>query len=352
MITHMSLSPEGVTLHSIAAACGVSTMTVSRVMRNHPRVAANTRARVHAAARRLGYTPDPYLCRLMQRVRNHRHRRAVAVIAVLRDNHRGDDLLDPAYHYAPLQDISAQAARYGYRAEEFRLDRAKMSPDRLRKILETRGIEGVIVSPQSARSIGREMDYTGLAAVTLGYGLTDPPLHRASTNMTRGILKTTRELTSRGYRRVGLAVSEWINARSDYTYAGAMLNYQQQIPVRNRVPILLFPKNNIAEDETFFRTWFQRHRPDVVISFDRYVPEWLSTGLALRIPDDIGFVVHDWDERCLGLAGIDHQRPQVVAAAVDLLAAQLLHNERGIPVVAKQVLIEPTWVEGPSIRPA
>ncbi|MBX3749173.1 MAG: LacI family DNA-binding transcriptional regulator [Opitutaceae bacterium] len=341
---------EGASLHAVAAACGVSAMTVSRVLRNHPCVSAGTRRRVLGAAKKLGYAPDPYMARLMARVRSHRHRRAEAVIAVVRDNHQGDDLLDTAYHYAPLKDISDQAARYGYRAEEFRLDRAKMSPTRLRQILEARGIEGVVVSPQSSQSIGREVDYAGLAAVTLGYGLTQPPLHRASTNMTRGILQATRELSARGYHRIGLAVSEWIDARSDYTYTGAMLNYQRRVAAPDRVPLLLFPKNNIAEDKKYFCAWFRRHRPDVIISFDTYVPDWLRKDLRISIPEECGLVIHDWTERCADFAGIDHRRPQVVAAAVDLLATQLLNNERGVPAVARQVLIEPAWVEGPSIR--
>lgn len=327
-------------------------MTVSRVLRNHPCVSAATRRRVLSTAKKMDYAPDPYMARLMARVRSHRHQRSGAVIAVVRDNHQGDDLLDTAYHYAPLKDISEQAARYGYRAEEFRLDRAKMSPMRLRQILEARGIEGIIVSPQSSQSIGREMDYAGLAAVTLGYGLQQPALHRASTNMTRGIFQATRELTARGYRRIGLAVSEWIDARSDHTYTGAMLNYQRKVPARDRVPLLLFPKNNISQDKKYFCAWFRRHRPEVIISFDTYVPDWLTQDLHVSIPYDCGLVVHDWIERCADFAGIDHRRPQVVSAAVDLLATQLLNNDRGVPAVARQVLIEPAWVDGPSIRPS
>lgn len=326
-------------------------MTVSRALRNHPSVSTATRKRVLNAAAKLGYAPDPYLARLMARVRSHRHQGSGAVIAVVRDDHRGDDLLDAAYHYAPLRDISDQAARYGYRIEEFRLDRARMSPVRLRQILEARGIEGIIVSPQSSRSIGREMDYSGFAAVTLGYGLPQPALHRASTNMTRGILQATRELTARGYRRIGLAVSEWIDARSDHTYTGAMLNHQRQVPARDRVPLLLFPKNNISEDKQYFCAWFRRHRPEVIITFDTYVPDWMTRDLRVSIPGDCGLVVHDWIERCTGYAGIDHRRPQVIAAAVDLLATQLLNNDRGVPAVARQVLIEPAWIDGPSIRP-
>jgi LacI family transcriptional regulator len=49
-------------------------------------------------------------------------------------------------------------------------------------------------------------------------------------------------------------------------------------------------------------------------------------------------------------AGIHHRRAQVAAAAVDLVATQLMHNEHGVPEVPRQVLIPPLWVEGPSIR--
>lgn len=217
-------------------------MTVSRVLRNFPRVAASTRRAVLQAAKKLGYTPDPHMARLMARVRSHRRRRAEAVIALVRDEIPGDELLDHAYQYVALHDIRVRAERHGYRAEEFRLDRHQMSAGRLAQILETRGIEGLIISPQSSHSIGMELDYSRFAAVTLGYGLQQPALHRASTNMTRGILQATAELAARGYRRIGLAVTQWVDARSDHTYSGAMLTYQQAIAPRDRVPLLLFPR--------------------------------------------------------------------------------------------------------------
>jgi LacI family transcriptional regulator len=326
-------------------------MTVSRVLRNFPRVAADTRRRVLQAAKKLGYSPDPHMTRLMARVRSYRRRAAEAVIAVVRDDIPGDELLDHAYQYVALHDIGARAERHGYRAEEFLLDRNRMSAARLAQILETRGIEGLIISPQSSHSIGMELDYSRFAAVTLGYGLPQPALHRVSTNMTRGILQATAELTTRGYRRIGLAVTQWVDARSDHTYSGAMLTYQQQIAVRDRVPLLLFPENNLAHEFDIFRTWFKRHRPDAIISFDSYVPDWLTKKLRVNFPGQVGVVVHDWVERHRNFAGIHHHRSHVAAAAVDMLATQLMQNEHGVPDIPRQILIPPMWVDGPSIRP-
>jgi LacI family transcriptional regulator len=88
----------------------------------------------------------------------------------------------------------------------------------------------------------------------------------------------------------------------------------------------------------------------VLISLDAYVPDWLTRRLKLAIPADIGLVVHDWTERMNDFAGIHHRRAQVAAAAVDLVATQLMHNEHGVPEVPRQVLIPPLWIEGPSIR--
>ncbi|MBP7481264.1 MAG: LacI family DNA-binding transcriptional regulator [Lacunisphaera sp.] len=346
----MAKPPAPKNLQAIARAAGVSAMTVSRVLRNFPRVAASTRRAVLQAAKKLGYTPDPHMARLMARVRSHRRRRAEAVIALVRDEIPGDELLDHAYQYVALHDIRVRAERHGYRAEEFRLDRHQMSAGRLAQILETRGIEGLIISPQSSHSIGMELDYSRFAAVTLGYGLQQPALHRASTNMTRGILQATAELAARGYRRIGLAVTQWVDARSDHTYSGAMLTYQQAIAPRDRVPLLLFPENNLAHEFEIFRAWFRRHRPDAIISFDSYVPDWLTQKLNLRIPEQVGVVVHDWVERHRDFAGIHHRRAQVAAAAVDMLATLLMQNERGVPDIPRQTLIPPAWVDGPSIR--
>jgi DNA-binding LacI/PurR family transcriptional regulator len=348
----MPAPQSNVSLQAVATAAQVSAMTVSRVLNNSPHVSPATRRRVQAAVKKLGYRPDPQIAQLMARVRDHRRRRAESVIAVVRDDIPEDELHDPAYQYVSTRDIRQRAEQHGYRAEEFFLGRGGITAKRLVDILMTRGIEGLIISPQSSQNIGTQLDYSRFAAATFGYGLQNPALHRASTNMTRGILQATAELHARGYRRIGLAVTQWVDARSDHTYSGAMLNFQQKIPAKDRVPLLLFPENNLAHEADIFCAWFKKHRPDVIITFDAYVPDWLTKKLKVRIPDDVGLVVHDWVERHAGFAGIHHRRPHVAAAAVDLLATQLMHNERGIPEVPRQILIPPAWIEGASIRPA
>ena len=344
-------APTSTNLAAVAEAANVSIMTVSRVMSNSPHVAAATRRLVQRAAKKIGYRPNPQVARLMQIVRAAKQQRTRAVIGVVRDDIPEDELHDSAYQYVSSQDIRRRAEQHGYAIEEFFLGRNGLTPSRLNGILRARGIEGLIISPQSSRHIGSALDFTPFAAATFGYGLPSPALHRASTNMTQGILQAVQRLHDRGYKRIGLAVTHWIDARSDHTYSGAMLHYQQQIPRGMRVPPLFFP-DNLARGSDAFVAWVRKHRPDALISLDAYVPDWLTRRLKLSIPGDIALVVHDWSERMTGFAGIHHRRPHVAAAAVDLVATQLMHNEHGVPEVPRQILIPPVWIEGPSVRAA
>lgn len=177
-------------------------------------------------------------------------------------------------------------------------------------------------------------------------------MHRASTNMMQGVLTTVRELEARGYRRIGIAISPWIDARADYTYSGAILYHQQTLPPERRVPLFLFDGKKLEDSEDAFCQWMRHYRPDALISFHTLIPSWLEQKLSLRIGKDIGLVVHDWVASMPAYAGIDHRRAHVAAASVDLVVTQLQQNEHGVPPVPRQVLIPPLFADGPSIRPA
>ncbi|MDP4585290.1 MAG: LacI family transcriptional regulator [Verrucomicrobiales bacterium] len=337
------------TLHDIAREVGVSVMTVSRALRNAPRVAPETRARVQAVAAALGYEPDPDLARLMHRVRSRKTVRFRAVIAVIREEVPQDNLLGPSYQYVPIEAIRQRALGHGYAVEEFWLGREGLTPKRLQKILLARGIEGVIVSPQSLQLPCSKLDYSPFASVAFGYAMREPALHMCAGNMTLGIQTAAEQLTARGYHRIGVAVTQWIVNRSQFGYSGGFFHFQQSLPAEDRIPLLLLPHNRIERGFAAFSKWMNENRPDVLISFDTHVPEWL-TRLGLRVPDDIGFVVHDWTPAMTSCAGIYQRRDHLAAAAVDLIVTQLSQHERGVPAVARQIMIPPQWINGPSVR--
>ena len=168
------------TLHDLAKVAGVSVMTVSRALRGEPRVAPETRRRLLALAEEMGYTPDPDLARLMHRVRSRKKVKFRAVIAVIREWVPEDNLLGPSYQYVSLEAIRDRARGHGYEVEEFWLGRNGLTPRKLESILQARGIEAVIVSPQSNRLLCAEVDYTPFASVAFGYAMREPAVHRSA----------------------------------------------------------------------------------------------------------------------------------------------------------------------------
>ena len=324
-------------------------MTVSRVLHGAPNVALETRARVEAAVEALGYQPDPDLTRMMEAVRARKKLGLKATIAVLREHVPQDGLLSPSYQYVPVEDIRRRAHAHGYAVEEFFLGKDGLTPKRLQQILHARGIEAVIVSPQSTQLPCSKLDYSPFAAVTFGNAMSTPALHMCAGNMTLGIQMAAEQLRERGYRRVGVAVTRWIVNRSQFGYSGGLFHWQHSLPEADRVPLLLMPSNDISQGFDAFSKWLREHQPDALITFDTHVPGWLKQ-LSLRVPQDIGFVAHDWTPKMTGLAGIYQQRDHLAAAAVDLVVTQLSQHEHGVPEVPRQIMIPPRWVDGRSVR--
>lgn len=340
--------PTSATLRDIARAAGVSMMTVSRVLRGAPKVSAEKRTLVMKEAQRLNYQPDPHLARMMQVVRGKKEKRARAVIAVIREHVPQDGLLSATYQYVPIEPIRNRAHGHGYAVEEFWLGKDGLTPKKLQKILHARGIEGVIISPQSMTLPCSKLDYSPFAAVTFGNAMSTPALHMCAGNMTLGIHMAAEQLHAFGYRRIGVAVTKWIVNRSQFGYSGGLFHWQHGLPEGDRVPLLLFPSNEISRGYDVFAKWMREHKPDALITFDTHIPGWLKR-LGLRVPQDIGFVVHDWTPKMTDYAGIYQRRDHLAAAAVDLVVTQLSQHEHGVPDVPRQIMIPPQWVDGPSV---
>lgn len=325
------------TLQQIAAAAGVSRMTVSLALRDHPRIPAATRERIRAIARKLGYRPDPEVSKLMAYLRRARHVKHVSTLGLITTAAKPHPWQFNRHFAKFYKGATQRADELGYRIEEFWLKEPGLTSRRVSSILHARAIDGIIIGPLSRPSGHLSIDFSHLAAAEYGQNVWRPRLHCADHHQFQGMLLATRQLHKLGYRRVGLAVLEGYDRRVLHAWEGAFLFGQQRIAAKQRVPPLV----TRTLDRAQFQKWFARYRPDAVVSSHLEVRDWL---------DDTGFVYLDWLDASNRCAGINQQYDLIAAAAVDLVVEQLRRNERGVPAHPKVVLIDGIWVDGPTVR--
>ena len=336
-----------ITLREIASAAGVSVMTVSRALRNQSNLSPETRARVQRIAEELGYRPNPLVSALMSYRRAANPVRSNLTIAFLTNFTTRDGWRQNQINVDFFNGAAASSDRHGYKLEEFWLREPKMTARRLSRILYSRNVSGIIVSPLPVALGHIRMDWENFSAVSMGYSLAWPPLHRAVNHQFRSMRMALRRLRKMGFRRIGLALRASFDERVEHHWMGAFLADQMRMPPAERVPPHMLPDKEW--NEAAFRKWFRKHRPDVVISQHEELLPWLESAGA-KAPDDVGFVHLNCPRRSGYYTGIYQNGPAVGTVAVDFLVGMIQRNERGIPALPHSILVEGTWVEGETLK--
>lgn len=330
---------------TIARAAGVSRMTVSMALRDHPRVAPETRDRIKRIAAEQGYTPDPNLTELMRYLRKRDISKEEPVIAILNGKRRPlsqlckDSLLI-------RQGAKERAEELGFKTEDFWLHEPGMRMQRIVQILQTRGIRGIVVLPvESLRDVFSlpQDDFVGVAtcavAAKLGFNQVHPHFYQS---MHVGI----SNLVEKGFKRIGFCVTESEDERSNHLYQSYLLWYQNNTPAQDRVPILT--KDAISPKDLV--SWVRKHRPEVVLSpnLDHYT--WLQEA-GMSIPDDISFAaLAPAIEQVGRIAQVQLGYRKIGATAIDLLKTKLANEFLGPTDNPAVTLIRGNWCDGDSVR--
>ncbi len=335
------------TMRDIAEKAGCHYSTVSLALRNHPRIAAETRERVQRAAEELGYRPDPMLAALnAYRVMKQPPRQS-SVLAWLTNYPTRDHWRDVSCECIYHQGAQRRAEERGYRLEHLWMAEPGITDRRMSDILRNRGIEGLLLAPQQHPGpLG--LDWADFSAVTIGYTVLRPKLHNVFHHDYRIMTALLEELGRRDYRRPGLVELREHELRVDHQWLASYLVHQRAQPVRPHLPPLILD----GWDEKIFLRWVERHEPDAVVSKLPEVAAALKKE-GYRFPADIGVALHSMVEQdapnvCSGM--LKHPL-QVGQMAVDLLVDMIHRNEKGVPVLPQQLLIDGSWHEGSTLRP-
>ena len=325
---------ERVTLRTIANAAKVSLMTVSYALRNSSQVSTGERSRIQGIAESLGYRPDPLLTHLMQHLRSHHTPKSATNLAVL-------TMLGAPFVRRLIDGALVRAGRLGYHLDEIDVRAYLSKPDALTRMLQARGIFGVLLAPTADPANYSELlDWTRFAAVAMTYSIVEPHVHRVVTHHFDNAVRTFTLLEQQGYSRIGLAMTHDMEFRANHSYSGAYYRMTSMDGLK-ALPILYLDNTS----RPGIRAWFTQHRPQVVIVANSHqVHDFMVPGLTQRQRDRIAFRSLDYEKQA-GIPGIDQLFETIGSHAVDTLVAQIHRNERGLPENPTVTMVKGRWVE-------
>jgi LacI family transcriptional regulator len=327
-------------LGQIAAEAAVSRAAVSMALRNHPRIPEATRKRIQAIANRLGWKPNPLLAEAMSAIRAGQPPLDRVTLAWVTTRIRRDGWQDSPFDLRCFHGASERAENAGYRLEHFWVGDANGNAHRLSEILYNRGITGVLLAP--LRDLSRfELNWDHFASATVAHTLIEPNLHRANDNHISGSRVCVARLHGAGRRRIGLAIDERLDNRVEGLWTAGYLLETLEEGLAD--PALLHRPNGIHETE--FLRWVKTTKPDAIIGTNPSITEWL-TRAGYKVPEDIAYVSLDLATNDGSIAGIYQDAHAIGAAAIDMIAGQLLRHERGVPSIPKNTIINGRWIDG------
>jgi len=357
-------TPATPTTRQIAEACGLSQAAVSFALRNSPEVSKATRARVQAAAKSMGWKPNPLVSAYMAHFRSTVQPHFRACLAwLISDPESGDPADFSNFDQRCYTGATQRAREIGYTLEPVWLHESGMNGRRLSKVLKSRGIPGMlipgIIRPENPEELWRQLDLEMLAAVTIGFCNEKPALSHVLCNVCHRMELSLNTLRQLGYRRISMIVSDWYDRYLNHSLLYPFFYRERKHPADEWVKSYVFPSSRAFEhngvvrievdsgSRANIRHWLEKHKPEVVIG-EAVVWDVIEK-MGWKVPDDIAFVSPDWSPRFPHVGGIN-QRPELLGSlAVDLLWAQLLQNERGIPTIPKSLHVEGQWQDGDSI---
>ncbi|WP_415911005.1 LacI family DNA-binding transcriptional regulator [Oleiharenicola sp. Vm1] len=333
------------TLRTLARELGLSRTTVSDALRGSPRVKPETVERVRAAAKAAGYDRNPLAGAVMSFLRRSCGQKFRGVLGVLEIVAEEQSPNARRYNDAVFEGVSNKAEQLGFKVDRFQLGATGLKLSRLDSILQTRGINGLIVLPAAGFPDLTGLSWSRYTAVYVDYFVDSPPMHCVCSDHYRSMIGLLRELHARGFRRPGLFIETSLDERLHFRWEGAFLALQHYLPDIDKVPILR------PEHVTFetFQPWFEKYQPDVVLGHFPDAVGWMKR-CGARIPRVQSFVCLNSLRTDGACAAMDFQAPQLGARATELVTGHLMHSEFGIPAQASLTTIPARLVEGPTLR--
>lgn len=337
-----------ITLREIAHELGVSHVTVSLALKNHPRISPERRAEVQNLATKMGYVPDPMLSSLVV----YRHKKRILPIqnALAWINHWKDPgALRQLHEFdAYWGGASETAERFGYHVEEF-IWKPEYSPSRMETILKTRNIRGVLIPPHPFQPNWGDFHWENFSVIRFGTSVKKPHTHVVTSDQMQTMRLAVQEMTAKGYTRIGLILQDSFDLRLDGNPVAGFQAAQRLLDLPHRLPPLLYSENK-EKLSGVIKHWIDQHKPDAILTCEIIIPQMIRD-LGYRIPEDMPMASTSVYDIPILNAGINQSSEEIGRVAVQTLIALINDHDRGKPAINRRILVEGTWQDGSTLPP-
>ena len=324
-------------IRKLAAATGLSVATVSKALRHDPKVRPATREVVLHAALKIGYSPNPFVGQMMASMRRRNTSSFRGNVALIwKDSFPGIAADIRRTHV--IKGVMERAEELGYQIDEFEL--AANKPESLRRILQARGIRGVLIFMPSfsGAKIRFRMNLDSFSCVSLGWGVWSPELDSVRADyfqMFRLAIHHTR------HRFQGRIAAIWDirtdNAAHNIGRASFVINH----PAGPAIASNLFLSWNDLSETAFAKVVKKYDVHCLLLGSSVEPPDWLEHYVPMMNwvwCRDPGKVRH--------FGQIDPQNSLTGRLGFNLLAAKIQMNEYGVPSQCYNVMVPPRWING------
>lgn len=321
-----------VSMKAIAVAAGVSRPTVSRALSGDPQISKAMTERIQQLATEMGYRRDP----------------AFEVLARERWGEAGGgyrDTIGFLLHADLHRDGYIQGARECAKRLGYGLDAIDMgaypSANAIERVLHARNIRGLILPIFSEVFPVPALDWKRFVVVCCSVDSLHLPFPVVRTNVSRKVELAWEECRRRGYRRIGIVLSGKAENELHRRRVASALYCLSTLPESERVPMWTNSLDSVID----FGEWLEKHRPDAVIAEAPWFCEALDA-LAARSGRALPHCCLVYSANRAHLSS----RPERLGyVAMSLLHQQLVENNVGPQDDPLTVMVEPEWVDGPTM---
>ena len=296
-------------------------------------------------AERLGYVRDPKLSEALAYARKEDKTIYRESLALFSDIH-----IDEREKRSWLNDIYeaalSRSKQLGYGLEYVNYPSSPREQKAIIRQLYARGIRGLIFTPRmGVPTFYLDIDFSKFSCVEIGQVMEPTLFPRIVRDMADDYLNRLKDLHTRGYRRIGLAISDFEEQRHKWAFLSAFLSFHY---IHKDDPSVIEVQGYPQWGKVQLFEWLKREQPDVIITNGSAIGKWLKEE-GWCLPDDIGLCRVDGTKGAWE-AGLCPDYSAMALNAVNWLVSSLEYGNLGLRDSPPVLCIPNTWNEGNTLK--